>query len=121
MPTLHYCIRHTKVTDEVKDDEYDGVHLTLSEDELEQCFKRKATGNFREVFDASIERLAYCFRNYEDLDNKELEDVHLCVGAVLYALYNGVAGENYTAEEIVIMDQIDVGGELEIYEMPTGR
>ncbi|MCW8915407.1 MAG: hypothetical protein OQK24_06070 [Magnetovibrio sp.] len=119
MPTLHYCIRHTKVTDEILDNEYDGGHVTLTDDEVEQFFKKKASGNFRQVFDESIERLAYCFRNYDDLDEEALQDVQLCVGTVLYALYNGVAGENFTAQDIVVMDQVDIGGEVDIYEMPA--
>ena len=119
MPTLHYCIRHTKETDEIKDDEYVGGAYTLTHDEIEQIFKRKASGNYRQLFDDSIETLAYSFRNYDKLDEEALEEVRLCVGTVLYALYKGVSGEKFTNDEIVIMDQVDVGGELDIYEMPT--
>lgn len=119
MPTLHYCIRHTKETDDVKDHEYEGGYTTLTEDEIERLFKKKATGNFRQLFDDSIERLAYSYRNYDDLDEEALEDVRACVAVVLYALYNGVSGEVFTKDEIVIMDQMDVDGELDIYEVPT--
>jgi len=119
MPTLHYCIRHTKETDEVKDHEYEGGNIALTEDEVERFFKMKASGNYRQMFDDSVERLAYCFRNYDDLDEEALEDVRVCAGAILYALYKGVSGEKFTAQDIVIMDQMDVGGELDIYEMPT--
>ena len=119
MPTLHYCIRHTKETDEIKDHEYEGGHTTLTGDEVEKLFKKKAGGNVRELFDISLERLAHGFRNYDELDEEAREDIQMCVAVVLYALYNGVSGENLTADEIVIMDQMDVGGELDIYEMPT--
>jgi len=119
MPTLHYCIRHTKESDEVKDHEYEGGHITLTEDEIEKFFKKKSSVNYRQMFDDSIETLAYSFRNFGDLDEEALEDVQVCAGAVLYALYKGVSGEKFTKEDIVIMDQMDVGGELDIYEMPS--
>jgi len=121
MPTLHYCIRHTKETDEIKDHEYDGGHITLTHDEIEQLFKERATGNYRQLFDTSLEHLAISFRNYDDLDDKGLEEARVCVAIVLYALSNGVAGEKLTKDDIVIMDELDVGGELDIYEMPAER
>jgi len=119
MPTLHYCIRHTKVSDEIKDDEYVGGAYTLTQDEVERAFKKKAGGNYRQLFDESVETLGYSFRNYERLDEEALENVQLCVGVVLYAVQQGVSGEKLAGEEIVIMDQADVGGEVDIYEMPS--
>jgi len=121
MPTLHYCIRHTKETDEIKDHEYEGGSYTLTEDEIEQLFKKNAGGNFRQLFDNAIERLAYSFRNYDDLDEEALEGVQMHVATVLYAVRNGVSGEKITGEDIVVMDQIDVGGDVDIYEMPPER
>ena len=38
--------------------EYEGGHITLTEEEVEKFFKKKASGNYRQMFDDAVETLA---------------------------------------------------------------
>ncbi len=115
-----YSVRHTKAEEEMTDDEHDGFTLEMDQEDYEKCINVaiKPTTEVPledQLANAIGHLIEYARIPDDELDEEKIGTSYVAAAIILYCVQNGGSPEPINSDELIIVDQLDVGGGMQVF------